>query len=1081
MPIQATEYHKHVAGDLRLWVARGTRTLERLPGNGSSAGVGVPVNVSVGPPPTAPDFSGELSPNGREVETFGAELGRWLLADPLDTVLRDTLNDTPPDAVTRLRLAFPDNETSTEPLTHLPWELASVPGLGFLALHPQLRLVRETLRGSGQSDNPANGDMLKTDSGRGDLLRVLLVGANPATDRYGYLAHLGPELEAARAALEGSPECRRTIRVLTLPRAAPEAMRDALRDFRPHILHLVCHAEPLPSGAAFLLCDSRQANRAAPVYYEELASWAGDCPLRLTLIGACGFPSAPSHLAALFNRSRPTDVVAMQRPLRDGAALPFARAFYSAFAEGTGVEESLWQARQAVRGMGLDWATPCLYRATAVLDADRNPVLVPTPPKGRRRKADSPTPLPSVERAFIGRVGPVADVLGLFRRDGARLVTVTGIGGMGKTTLARQCARLLKGDHPGGVYWLEADTLSGPDEILCALCAATGAPEQDLAPRDRLRRFLARRRVLVVLDCFEQHVAHAPLVEDLVRNAPGLRLLVTSRVVLGVQDEYEYPLAPMLLPPTDGAMEGEARMATVAESVALFADVAARARHGFRVDTGNRAVVEEICRHLDGLPLALVLAAGRLRYLTPEELREQLRLRYFDVVRQPRPASERHNALQRVIADSFELLEPSERALLRQLVVFAGGFHLDDALAVCDLSDEEDGDVFDGVGRLREHSLLQSEARDGRTRFYLLDAVREYLRGVGAPDDATRKRHRDHFLVRARALYTRTKANDWVGLSADLTADLTNLRAAIRDATESGDNRATVEFADLLSRLLIQAGFWSDFDALADAAQRAHGRITDSERFIRLVAFRAMIARSRGAETEARLLIERWLAFCRERGDGPGATDALLELASQARTLGEEERTETLLADALAVAQSVGDDALILRALVQRADLYAGRGDRDAARTAASAATDRLPYCSSLEARVACRITLGRVYRTLGETDRAERELHEALRSAVDGAETFAVSRALLELAPLYEACGALSRAARAYHAADAVHQKLNARRREESARLLRRFRRAHGSEPAVHAAIEESNTEPWVETIARLLADPLAGEGSDD
>lgn len=1067
---QISDYRVPCAQDLRLCV-----TPEKL----ELHSVGEPEERSLGfavpgPLPHGDDYQPTNLPipeNGAALAAFGSALGNWLLPPPLANILRTRIQQTEVTSALRLRLVFSGGDEYDESLARLPWELAHIDETGFLALHPQIRLVREI------SVDESAGEREKNPIEPERPLRVLLVGANPATARYPHLAQLGPELEAVRDALEGSPECRRHVRTRTIRQVDVANLRDTLHDFRPHILHLVCHADRLPSGAAFLLCGEKGA---VPVYYEELVDWMTDAPLCLIILSACGFDAAPARLARLLQaRGGTADVIAMQMPLRDVAARQFARAFYSTHAESGAIEESLWQARQAVQGMGADWGVATLHRSTHRMNWEAKRESQ-TP---RREPVPTTPNLPPAERAFIGRIGPVADVLNLFRRHQARLVTITGMGGMGKTTLARQCAHLLQADHPDGVYWVEVDTLSGREEILSALCAALDLPSGD-NPLEQIRRFLSRRRVLITLDCFERNLAHRDLIASLLKISSDLHLLLTSRVVLGLEPEYEYPLAPMLLPPENPATDEEAPTPSgdpLIESVVLFADAAVRVQHGFQVDAENRVVVEDICRRLEGLPLSLVLAAGRLRYLNPRELLEQLHVRPLDVLRRRGGTDDRRDALQTVIKDSYTLLENEDRALLRQLIVFSGSFHLEDAQAVCDFS--EGGDVFESMGRLRENSLVQSAVRNGRTRYYLLDTVREYLTHLGVEEGKTtqpknrdlRHRHSIRYRDRARDLHARMKANQWRGLAADLTAEIGNLRAAIAFATEESDDAAVVEFADLLARLLIQASLWTDFDSLSEVAQRAHQRVHEPERYIRLVAYRAMIARSRGAETEARILMERWLAFCQEQGDNTGVSDALLELASQARALGDLPRAAILLTEAYEAARTAGAIGLMGRALAQQAEVALATGDHDAARRAAAAATEQLSLCRQLDILVYSRITLGRIYRVLNEPVRAEEELHAALCSSVEGAETFAVSRALLELAPLYEAVDALPRAALAYLAAERVHNNLDSRRREEATRLLRRFRRTHSGNPLVHSTLQNTRTAPWSEIVARLLTETLA------
>ena len=1092
--------------DLRLRVSASALMLERAGGEGAASPI---AEASL---PSLTEGRGKSGPaklsamkalheylerpvDASALQRIGDHLTALAFPPPLREAFLQHFRALAPHESLRLRLHFSEGEGdgNAVPPAHLPWEFLRFDETGFLGLHPQIRLARE-IPGGKDGFSAASETAVGNDAGEDFPVRVLLVSANPASPRYPYLSQLEDESESVRHILTTAPECRGRLIVETLPDATPKALRNALHSFCPHILHVIGHGDALPSGPILALCDESGVAESC-LYISELARWLAATPLRLIVLSTCGAGGTTLSIARAL--SGVGNIVAMQLPLRDSTARQFSRAFYSALTEGGRLDDCLWQGRQAIQGAGPDWGVPVLLSVDEALCKEN--VLFPRQ-IGERPRGEIPAALPrhnlpEEERAFVGRVENIADILARFREGGARLVTITGFGGMGKTRLARRCARLLLPEFPDGVWQIELDALDSREEICSALAAALGlSGGENRASIEEISRHLAAKRLLLLFDCFERHVAQASLIEALLRAAPGVRCLVTSRIVLGLPQEFEYPLSSMTLaaPPLKTAPAKSGKRQTVAappaESVTLFTEAALHVSHTFAVTDENRAVIEAICQRLEGIPISLVLAAGRLRYLSPEELLDQINRRLFDTVRRRAAKTDRHASIQDVIADSFALLEPEDQFLLRQLRVFSGGFYLDDALSVCDLSPVR-GDVMEGVGRLRENSLIQSVVRNGRTRHKLLDTVREYLStpfsgdasgdSDAIPDETTllnacRLRHSRRYLEFARELHRRMKANEWNDLAADLTLEIGNLRSAIAFCAAHEDNDAIVRFTDALARLFIQSSLWTDFDSLALAAQKAHQTANEPEMYIRFLAYRALIARSRGVETEAQELLERWLEFCRSRRDFSGAADALLELAAQARALEQSNRAGNLLEQARQTAIQGGNKNLTGRAAAQQAELAMERGDTAAARQFAADARAVLPDCRELDIVVYTSVVLGRVYRLLEDFASAEELLYTVVRRGVESADTFAISRALLELGPLHERTGQLDRAALAYLAAERIHANLDARRREQGSQALARFRRLFGGSAEVQQTFRGVRNAPWNEMAARLLAPPI-------
>jgi non-specific serine/threonine protein kinase len=418
--------------------------------------------------------------------------------------------------------------------------------------------------------------------------------------------------------------------------------------------------------------------------------------------------------------------------------------------------------------------------------------------------------LPAEVTSFVGRQHEAAEIVRVLGES--RLVTLTGVGGVGKTRLALRVARGSRPRFPGGVWFAELSGVREPGGLGQAICSAMGVPAKSgMSPDAALGAFLAPRTSLLVLDTCEHLVeACAPLVGGLLAGAPDLRIMVTSRRVLGVAGESCFRVEPLPIDDRDRG-GGQGRQP---EAVMLFADRAASLMPGF-VPTPEVAL---LCRRLDGIPLAIELAATRLRTLSFDQIMGRIDDRFELLSGGARTPVRRHRTLRMAMGWSHELCEPVERLLWARLSIFVEDFDLPAAQAVC--ADPGTGggarreDVEDVLLDLVDKSIVHREVSGRAVRFRMLDTVREYggewLRRLGLEED-TRRRHRDHYLDLARRFDREWFGPGQVGWHARMTRELPNLRAALDFSLDHpAEHAAGVELAGRLAYFWMACGFVSD-------------------------------------------------------------------------------------------------------------------------------------------------------------------------------------------------------------------------------------------------------------------------------
>ncbi len=545
-----------------------------------------------------------------------------------------------------------------------------------------------------------------------------------------------------------------------------------------------------------------------------------------------------------------------------------------------------------------------------------------------------PHNIPAQTTPLIGRDVELAAVRELLLDPQVRLITLVGPGGTGKTRLGLQAAAEVLDSFRDGVFLVNLAPIHDPDLVAGEILRVRDArPEGEETEPEALRRVLAGEETLLVLDNFEQVIEAAPLVADLLRAAPDLVVLVTSQAALRLQGEHEVPVPPLSTPdPTDPDPD---RLAAN-EAVSLFVQRARSASPTFRLTAANARAVAGIVRELDGLPLAIELAAARIKMLPPERLLERLQGNYDLLSARGRDRPERHRALRATIDWSYDLLDEEEKALFRRQAVFDGGYTLESAEAVCSAPGKEI-DVLEGLESLVDKSLVRRVEVGGEVRFERLRTIRAYaverLEASGEAD-LWRRRHAEHFAELAGRLdYANAGEPESVGMFDRLDREMDNVRAALEWALTHREASTAVQLTRAVPAVWFTQGSldegrrWLERtldlgDALAPV-ERAH-----------VVNTLGRLGQVQG-DNSPRVIgwFEESLGIYREAGHRSGEARALMNLGNVHRRLERFDRAGALFEEALGIYRELGDSFGEGGALMNLGEMANARGDLDRARS----------------------------------------------------------------------------------------------------------------------------------------------------
>jgi predicted ATPase/DNA-binding CsgD family transcriptional regulator len=575
--------------------------------------------------------------------------------------------------------------------------------------------------------------------------------------------------------------------------------------------------------------------------------------------------------------------------------------------------------------------------------------------------------------SFVGREYELARALELL--GGARLLTFTGAGGAGKTRLAFEVAKRLaqEGRYPGGVWLVELAALADPRLVLQSVASALGLREELGRPlTDTLVDALGARPLLLILDNCEHLVeACALLVDKLLRACPKLTILTASREALGVPGEVAWRVPSLGVPESGMAVHVDSLMRC--EAIRLLVERASAAQPGFELSERNAQAATDVCRRLDGMPLAIELAAARISVLTVEQIAARLDDCFKLLTRGNRTAMPRQQTLRATVDWSYDLLPEPERVLFRRLAVFAGGWTLEVAEAVCSYQPLAAEQVLDLLAQLVAKSLVHAEERGGAGRYRLLEPIRQYAaaRLAEVADDRTlRKQHCARFLQLAEhgepALWGPRQA-EWL---ERLEGEHDNLRTALEWSRAQGEGETMVRLALALVRFWDIRGYvregrrWLDLaldleparptvararaligvaylsvlqGSLSAATARLEEGLALAQDLAHVESIGAahlvlgMVARVEGDYERAAALFEISLTMSRKADHKPGVYTSLYLLASTARFLGEHERAAALHAESLALKREHGDAWSVAASLFSMGTLVRIQGDEEQA------------------------------------------------------------------------------------------------------------------------------------------------------
>jgi non-specific serine/threonine protein kinase len=626
--------------------------------------------------------------------------------------------------------------------------------------------------------------------------------------------------------------------------------------------------------------------------------------------------------------------------------------------------------------------------------------------------------LPNPVSSFIGREREIQDIQGLL--DRSRLVTMTGVGGSGKTRLALEVACNLVDTYQNGVWWVELAMLTANSlvpQTIAKTFSLQETPNQQTS--EILENYLRNKRILLVIDNCEHLIdGCAKLGEKLLQACLHLGILATSREPLGIAGETVYQVSPLSLPDPD---ETSPKKLLQSEAARMFVERARAISPDFSLGEQNMTAVVQICRCLDGIPLALELAAARVRHLTVEHIAERLDKRFDLLTTGSRTALPRQQTLRAAMDWSFDLLSKKEKILFRRLSAFAGGFTLDTAVRVCAGQQLGADDVLPELSRLVDRSLVEVVQNGGLERYRMLDTIRAYAAGrlhESGEEDRLRDRHLEHFTMWTEEVEPRLRGPEQITWWDQMEIEHNNIRSALEWSLTGGDVKMGLRLAGAAFWFWKKRNYWREgLQWLKDTLARApiQGRTSDRAKVLVLASYMALdyhtgdpisawceeglgIFRELGDKwwisfslmcigwrrilmnqaTSARDSFEESVSFAREDQDDWILSFALRGLGAAMERV-DYELARPLLEESILHAQVAGDQWALSEGLKQLGTVALGQGDYDRVESLGKESLSLVQGIGDKQLISESLMFLGRAGLGLGDTKRAQKFLEEAL------------------------------------------------------------------------------------------------------
>src|SRR5215207_9086915 len=740
-----------------------------------------------------------------------------------------------------------------------------------------------------------------------------------------------------------------------------------------------------------------------------------------------------------------------------------------------------------------------------------------------RTLESSPNNLPLQHTPLIGREREVEEVCARLRSPGVRILTLTGPGGAGKTRVGLQAAAELLMEFEDGIFFVALAAIADPALVASTIARTLGLTESGAQPPEELLKgYLRDRQTLLVLDNFEQVLEAAPLLDELLSAAPNLKILATSRTPLRLYGEHEFPVPPLPLP--DPGSLPPVEHLTRYGALRLFVERAQAVKPDFSLTEENALAVVEICARLDGLPLAIELAAARIKLLPPQAMLSRLGNRLKLLTGGARNLPERQRTLRGAIEWSYGLLDEGEKVLFGRLAVFSGGAALEAIEAVCDAQGDLPVDVLDGASSLLDKSLLrQEEGVGGEPRFVMLETIHEYAseRLEDSRDaEAARHAHAEYFL----ALAEEAEPGLWGAKDAAwldrLQQEHDNMRAALSWAIEHEEAELALRLGGALrwfwymegyygeGRRWLEAVLGKDQGAAAEARARALEGVgwlasgqgdldraqAAADEGLKLSTEAGLgdvvaadfqdvlgeaVARQRGNYEWAAELLEESLALHREARDIIGVAWSLGNLANASGDRGDHERAKELYEEGLALSRELGGAELLGAYLISLGYVFLLEGDLERATALNEEAVELYRKRGHRGRLQAALDNLGWAALVRGDHQRAEALHEESLMLCKELGDKLIGSESIEGLACAAAAKGEAERAAILFGAAEALREAVGYQQTPRECSLREPYlttARSRVGEAAWASAWEEGRSMAFEDVITYALEEDTNG-----